>query len=69
MQEIILTFGEAGQKMRRCKHWVRYQGKIGNLDFARIPGSSRNYGVTGASVERLMKQAAKAGGRKAARHA
>jgi len=63
----IYTIKEAGLEFNRGWRWAHNEAKRGNLDFAKVPGCSRNLGITAASVERLKRQASKTG--KAARHA
>ena len=62
----ILTIKEAGMQFNRGWRWAHNAAKRGLLDFAKVPGCSRNLGTTAASVERLQRQAAKSG--KAVRH-
>lgn len=64
--ETILTIKQAGQHFNRGWRWAHNAAKRGLLDFAKVPGCSRNLGITLASVERLKRQAAKVG--KAVRH-
>lgn len=60
----ILTIREAGREFNRGWRWAHNAAKRGLLDFAKVPGCSRNLGITAASVERLQRQASKLGKRK-----
>jgi hypothetical protein len=62
----IYKIKEAGAEFNRGWRWAHNMAKRGLLDFARVPGCSRNIGITAESVERLKRQAAKTG--KVVRH-